>query len=66
MKLTLTKGWFTRQAAREGDVDVAAGVPARWPSSDDTHTDEQSLSEVRPAVGQRWKLRKHGSVAPRS
>jgi hypothetical protein len=69
MKLTLTKDWFTSRAAREGDVDIAAGLPARRPSPEDTDADRQSLSEVRPAVSQtmrRWRLKKHGSVAPRS
>ncbi len=31
MKLTLTKGWFIRRVALEGNLDIAAGLPAHHP-----------------------------------
>jgi HTH-type transcriptional regulator, competence development regulator len=49
MKLTLTKEWFLRRVALEGDVDIAAGLPARHPSLDEEHPD--APGDTRLALG---------------
>jgi transcriptional regulator with XRE-family HTH domain len=51
MKLTLTKDWFVRRAALEADIDVAAGLPARYSSFDDSLAKAPGSSETRLAFG---------------
>jgi len=58
MKLTLTEEWFLRRVALEGDVDVAAGLPARHPSLDEEHPDA-TPDESHLSLGPHAPLTRH-------
>ena len=61
MKLTLTKDWFARRAALEKDIDVAAGLLARYPSLEEPKPSAPLPTETRLALGPLVQLmrRKH-------